>query len=260
MHRIRVINPNTTESMTAAIGACAQRAAGPGVAVEAVSPVFGPESIESHHDEAMAVPGVLARVAEGEAADVDGYVIACFGDPGLAAARELARGPVAGIAEAAMRTAGYLGRRFSVVTTLSRTVPGIEELTHRYGVASACGGVHACDIPVVELETDPAAREAVLGLARVALAADRSDSLVLGCAGMTDFTRWLSQELAVPVVDGVAAATVTVAGLIRLGLSTGKSGEFGEPLPKRYAGSFADLAAAQVLRSDGHVASAGGHV
>jgi len=107
MIKIRVINPNTTASMTRLIGESARAVAGSDV-------LMGPASIESHYDESLAVPGILAEVARGEAEGVDGYVIACFGDPGLEAARELARGPVVGIAEAAMRTAAYLGRSFSV--------------------------------------------------------------------------------------------------------------------------------------------------
>lgn len=239
--RIRVINPNTTASMTEAIGACAQSVAGPDVRVEAVSPTFGPESLESHTDDAFAVPGVLARVVEGEREGVDGYVIACFGDPGLAAARELAKGPVIGIAEAAMRTAGYLGRRFSVVTTVARTVGHIEELALAYGLERQCGGVHASGIAVVDLEHDPCARESVLDLARAALVQDRSDVIVLGCAGMTEFTGWLSERLGVPVIDGVAAATVTVAGLVSLGLRTASVGEFSAPEAKRVVGSMADI-------------------
>ena len=239
--RIRVVNPNTTESMTATIGACASAVAGPDVVVEAVSPAFGPESLESHVDDALAVPGVLARVAEGEEAGVDGYVIACFGDPGLLAAREVARGPVVGIAEAGMRTASYLGRRFSVVTTLQRTVPHIEELALAYGLERQCAGVHASDIAVVDLEHDPAARRQVLEVARMALAADRSDVIVLGCAGMTDFAAWLSDELGVPVIDGVAAATATVVSLVALGLRTGKAGELAPPAPKRLRGTLADV-------------------
>ncbi|MFT4187414.1 MAG: aspartate/glutamate racemase family protein [Aeromicrobium sp.] len=239
--RVRVINPNTTASMTATIGACAQSVAGPDLVVDAVSPAFGPESLESHVDEALAVPGVLARIAEGEAEGVDGYVIACFGDPGLLAARELAAGPVVGIAEAAMRAASYLGRRFSVVTTVDRAVGGIEELALAYGMERQCAGVHATGIPVVELETDPRARAKVLELSRVALAADRSDVIVLGCAGMAEFAAWLSGELGVPVVDGVAAATTTVAGLLAQGLGTGKAGEFATPTPKAHAGRLADV-------------------
>lgn len=232
--RIRVVNPNTTASMTAAIGACAERVAGPGVTVEAVNPSWGPPSLESHHDDAMAAPGVLELIAEGERDGVDGFVIACFGDPGLAAAREVATGPVVGIAEAAMRTASYLGRRFSVVTTLSRTVPHIEELALLYGLERQCASVRASDIPVVALETDPDAQDLIALIARQALGEDRSDAIVLGCAGMTDFCADLGRELGVPVVDGVAAATVTVESLLRLGLGTGKQREFARPEAKVY--------------------------
>src|SRR3978361_821470 len=149
---IRLSTPNTSASMTRLIGESARLVAGPDVHVQAVSPSMGPSSIESHYDEALAVPGILAEVAAGEAEGADGYVIACFGDPGLEAARELATGPVVAIAEAAMRTATYLGRSFSVVTTLGRTRGRAWDLAHAYGVASACRGVHACEIPVLELE------------------------------------------------------------------------------------------------------------
>jgi allantoin racemase len=223
---IKVINPNSTESMTKIIGGCARAVAGPGVSVEPVTAVGGPTAIESHYDDAIAVPGVLAAVSDGAAAGVDAFVIACFGDPGLYAARELTAAPVIGIAEAAMRSAAYLTRRFSVVTTLSRTVPHARELTHRYGVADLCGGIHACEVPVLDLELDPDARERVMAECRRALAIDRSEAIVLGCAGMADFCSQLSRELGVPVIDGVAAATATAVALVRLGLRTSKAGEF----------------------------------
>jgi allantoin racemase len=227
--RILVVNPNSTESMTATIGACAGASVGPGVRVDAVSATGAPAAIESHVDEALAVPGVLEAVRRGELEGYDAHVLACFGDPGLMAAREVATGPVVGIAEAAMRTAAYLGRTFSVVTTLARTVGHTVELTHRYGVAGLCAGVHACDVPVLDLEHDPLARATVLGRARQALAADGSEVLVLGCAGMADFAAWLSTELGVPVVDGVAAATAEAEKLVRLGLRTSKVNELAYP-------------------------------
>jgi len=156
-------------------------------------------------------------------------VIACFGDPGLEAARELATGPVVGIAEAGMRTASYLGRGFSVVTTLSRTVGHAHDLAEKYGVARQCLGVHASEIPVLDLETDPTARARILRACEDALAVDGSDAIVLGCAGMADLCHDLSGQLGVSVVDGVAAATTTVEALVRMRLSTGKRGEFAQP-------------------------------
>lgn len=230
--RILVVNPNTTASMTATIGECARAVAGPGVSVEAVNPTTGPVSVESHFDEAMAVPGVLAAIEAGERAGFDASVIACFGDPGLLAAREVARGPVVGIAEAAMRSAAYLGRGFSVVTTLQRTVPHTWDLAASYGVERQCRGVHATGIPVVELETDPAAYATVLHQARRALETDGSDVVVLGCAGMADLCASLQRDLGVPVLDGVAAATVTARSLVDLGLRTSTYGEFAPPPAK----------------------------
>lgn len=90
-------------------------------AIRRVVDVCGPASIESHDDEALAAVGLLQEVRRGEADGVDGYVVACFGDPGRDAAREVASGPVVGVAEAAMRFATHLGRGSSVVTTLGRT-------------------------------------------------------------------------------------------------------------------------------------------
>ncbi|GAB3866633.1 aspartate/glutamate racemase family protein [Nocardioides maradonensis] len=228
--RSLVVNPNTTGSMTALIGACAGAAvSGPGVTVDAVSPARGPVSIESHRDEVLAAVGVVTTIEAAEAAGYDGFVIACFGDPGLLASREVANGPVVGIAEAAMRTAGYLGRSFSVVTTLARTVGHAWDIARQYGVADLCAGIHACEIAVLDVATDPTARARILQVCKQAFLDDGSDVIVLGCAGMADLCSEMSVELGVPVIDGVAAATAEVEKLVRLGLRTSKHGELAPP-------------------------------
>ncbi|MEV7970660.1 aspartate/glutamate racemase family protein [Sphaerisporangium sp. NPDC088356] len=242
MVRIRVINPNTAQAMTESIGDRARAVAAPSTVVTAVNPPMGPESIESHYDEALAVPGLLAEIAAGERAGTDGYVIACFGDPGLDAARELASGPVVGIAEAAMHAATLVGRSFSVVTTLARTTGRTWDLAARYGFAGACREVHACDIPVLELE-DPSsnARKVVADLCAKAVERDGCDSIVLGCAGMASFCADISGRVGVPVIDGVAVATKLVESLVSLGLRTSTRGEFAPPPPKRYAGLLGEF-------------------
>ncbi len=163
--RINVINPNTTPSMTATIAAAARAAASPDTAIVAVTSPTGPVSIEGHYDEVMSVVGLLEEVRRGEAEGVDGYVIACFGDPGLLAAREVARGPVLGIAEAAMHAASFLATGFSVVTTLERTRIIAEHLVLSYGMERHCRRVRATELAVLELE-DPRsdARRLILGV------------------------------------------------------------------------------------------------
>jgi allantoin racemase len=240
--RIKVINPNTTVAMTETIAAAARAVASPGTEIVAATSASGPVSIEGHYDEAMAVIGLIEQVRAGEADGCDAYVIACFGDPGLLAARELAAGPVIGIAEAAMRAASFVATGFSVVTTLARTRVIAEHLVVAYGMERACRRVRAIDVAVLALE-DPAsnARARLFEECRRALAEDGSGAIVLGCAGMAELAVSLARDLQVPVVDGVAAAVKMAEAVVGLGLKTSKHGDLAAPLRKRYVGSLAHL-------------------
>src|SRR4051795_11085886 len=241
--RIKVTNPNTTASMTATIAAAARAAAGPGTEIVAATSPTGPVSIEGHYDEAMSLPGLLEEVRKGEAEGVDGHVIACFGDPGLLAARELARGPVLGIAEAAMHAASMLATGFSVVTTLGRTRIIAEHLVRSYGMERHCRRVRATELAVLELE-DPRsdARRRILEECRRALEEDGSGAIVLGFGGRAAPHRDLQGALGVPVIDGVAVAVRFVEALVACGLGTSKRGDLAYPLPKAYTGTLAPMA------------------
>ncbi|MFO1326284.1 MAG: aspartate/glutamate racemase family protein [Rubrivivax sp.] len=238
--KLLVINPNTSTAMTAGIADAARAVASPGTELRAVQPGFGPLSIEGQYDEAFAAAGVAEQVraagpwlAEGPA----GVVIACFGDPGLDAAREATDAPVIGIAEAAFHAASLLATGFSVVTTMTRTCVIAERLLQRYGFERTCRGVHGTDIPVLALESCGADTLAQIeDAARAALARDRSGAIVLGCAGMAALCRTLQQRLGVPVIDGVAVAVKFAEALAALGLRTSKLGDYATPLPKRYTG------------------------
>ncbi|PRX27034.1 allantoin racemase [Paraburkholderia sp. BL18I3N2] len=240
--RIKLINPNTTQRMTEAMGRCAREVAAPGTEVIAVNPTMGPPSIEGYYDEALATPGLLAEVAAGEREGCDGYVIACFGDPGLYAARELARGPVIGIAEAAMHAASVLAPGFSVVTTLARTCGMAWHLAERYGMKRFCRNVRATDVAVLDLDKPgSAARRIILDECRRALAEDGSDAIVLGCAGMAELCAEIEDALGVPVIEGVTAAVKWTEALVALRLSTAKRGDYARPLAKRYDGALASF-------------------
>ena len=227
---ILIVNPNSTASMTAKIGAVAASIAAPGTTIRAVNPVDSPASIECYTEEALCVPGVLRCIQDGEAQGDDAYIIACFGDPGLEAAREQARGPVIGIAEAAMHAASLVAPSFSVVTTLARTTGMAWHWAERYGMQRFCKNVRAADVPVLDLE-DPAknARTLIRDECLRALQEDRCEAIVLGCAGMTDLCRWLSNEIGAPVIDGVAVAVKFAESLVSLGLNTSKLGYWASP-------------------------------
>lgn len=222
--RLLLVNPNTTASMTRDIEANARAVADSATVVEAVNPPEGPPSIENEDDERRCVPNLLAeieRAARRTADTPDAYVIACFGDPGLDEARALVHTPVLGIAQAAMHAAALSAGDFSVVTSMSATVPRAWELAKAY-TPTACLGVYATDIPVLTIDSDPGTVIPIGDWCERALEQDGSRSIVLGCAAMAKFAAPLASRLGVPVVDGVVAATLLSESLVRLNTINGR--------------------------------------
>lgn len=232
--RILVVNPNTTASMTEKIGAAARRVASAGTEIVAVNSGSGPASIEGFYDEAMSLAGLLAVIRTSK--DHDAVVIACFDDTGLDAARCLTDRPVIGIGEAAYHMASMISNKFSVVTTLARSVPALEQNLHRYGLIARCARVRSSEVGVLELEhpgSDACNRiSAEIGRA---VAEDRAEAIVLGCAGMADLAEALAQEHGLPVLDGVTCAVGMAEAMVRLRIRTSRIGGYSPP-PAHKAG------------------------
>ena len=241
--RLLVVNPNTSASMTQRIGAAARAAAAPATEIIAVNPAYGPVSIEGYFDEAFAVPGMVEEIMKGEAGGAEAYVVGCFDDTGLEAARSAVNGPVIGIGEAAFHLASLISHRFSVVTTLSRSIAPIETNLMKYGLDRRCARVRACEVAVLALE-DPAsgARAKLSAEIERAKAEEGAEAIVLGCAGMADLARALGEKFGVPVLDGVACAVTLAEGAARLGLKTSKRNTYAAPRAKTYTGAFARFA------------------
>lgn len=231
--RIYIVNPNTTASMTDTVRHAANEVKAATTEIVAVNPPQGPASIEGHYDEAMCVPPMLSMFRQGFAEGADAGVVACFDDPGLFAVREITDCPVIGICEAGMIVASMVASRFSVVTTLPRAIPVVEELAVRYGMTHKCRRVRAVDIPVLDLE-DPAsgAREKVKAEIALALREDGAEAVILGCAGKAHLANDLTAEMGVPVIDGVAAAVKLAEAMAGLGIKTSKIGAFAYPREK----------------------------
>jgi allantoin racemase len=239
--KLLVVNPNTTESMTRTIAAAAELVAAPSTEIIARTSLMGPVSIEGYYDEALSVPGLLIEIGKGENQGADAAIIACFDDTGLDAARVLCAIPVIGICEAALATATFLAKRFTVVTTLDRSRVPIEELCRRYGMGDRVR-VRASNIPVLALE-DPnsGARDRLRSEIVAAIEEDRAEAIVLGCAGMADLARTLQREFGMPVIDGVGAAVKQAEALFAQGLRTSKRGTYAPPIAKGFSGGLAGL-------------------
>lgn len=234
--RIKVINGNTFEQMTQGIDDSAQAARSSDTHVVTTQPQAGPESIESYYDEYLAIPGILEEIILSEA-DFDAFVIACWGDPGVEAARELTTKPVVGIAEASMYVANMVAARWGVVTTQHRTLDMVEKTIYKAGFSHRCVSIRTTGIPVAETETARAATvDALEAIGRLAIVEDRAEALCLGCAGMSRLDSELEQRLGVPVIDSVAAAVKMAEALVGLKKQTSKALTYKPPEPKRIKG------------------------
>jgi len=235
--RVLIVNPNTTAAMTRKIGAAARALASPGVEIVAVNPDVGPPSIEGYYDEVFSIPGLIGQMAK--AGPVDATIVACFDDTGLDAARCFSPAPVIGIGEAAFHFASLIAGKFSVVTTLARSIGAIEHNLTRYGLASRCARVRACDVAVLDLEEPGSnARGKIEREIEMALREDGAEAIVLGCAGMVDLAKDLSRGAGAPVLEGVGCALMLAEGAARLGLGTSKINSYAAPRAKQYEGAF----------------------
>jgi allantoin racemase len=236
--RLLVVNPNTNRDVTVQIGRIARDCASRETEVVAVSPEAGPLSIECHADETLAAARTLELLAEPAYRGFDAYVIACFGDPALFAARQLLIGPVIGIAEAALHVATMIATRFSIVTSLQRTAIMSEELLARYGFARHCRRVRAVDLAVAEIAGDSGVSgDAIAAECRRARDEDQIGAIVLGCAGMARFAGELTTLLGLPVIDGVAAGVRLAEALVGGGWKTSKFGDFAAPPTRQGSGT-----------------------
>jgi Asp/Glu/hydantoin racemase len=215
--RIVVINPNSTEAVTAAIDdamAPLRLAGGPEIVCRTLRE--GPPGVESQRD-ADSVIAPLCRLIAAEDAEASAFVIACFSDPGLHSARETTQKPVLGIAECGILTALTLGQRFGVLAILARSVP-----RHlRYIASMGLSDRLAADVPIGLGVTELAdARKTVCRLVEVGRdLRDRLGAhvLVMGCAGMARYRDELEEAVQIPVVEPTQAAVTMALGRARLG-------------------------------------------
>ncbi len=236
--KIKLINPNTTWSMTESIEECAKKYARSDTQVYAVSPDTGVDSIECYVDEYLAVPGVLKEIVKGDREEeADAFIISCFGDPGLQAAREITDKPVLGIAESAIAAAKMIAPYFSIVSVLDRSRKVTEDVVSNYGAEQFCRSIRSTGLSVLEFGSDP--EKGLKALERESIRAiqeDGAECILLGCAGFVDFVEKLRIRLGVPVLDGIMPAVKFAEALVDMGLKTSKVNTWKYPEPKEYVG------------------------
>jgi allantoin racemase len=234
--RILVVNVNTTEAMTEAIGERARRYAAPSTEIVPLTPFFGPESCGGNLDSYLAAVAVIDRVLA-YPEPFDAVIQAGFGEHGREGLQEVLDVPVVDITDAAAHLACLLGRRYSVLTTVERTISLIEDRLLLAGVGRHCISVRATGLDVLELAADrDLTLEVLIRHAAEALERDGADVICFGCAGMADLAEEVQAAVSAPVVDGISAAVKLAEALHALRLSTSKAGSYAPPAAKAMRG------------------------
>ena len=234
--RILAVNVNTSASMTEVIGEAARRYASAGTQIVALQPFFGAAAVDCNFESYLSAVAVMDRVLAYDGA-YDAVVLAGFGEHGRDGLQELIEQPVVEICEASAHVAMMIGRAYSVVTTLQRSVPAIEDRLRLAGLLDRCASVRASGMSTLAVDGDPAgAVRAVVAQARLAVERDHAEVICLGCAGMAGLEEAITTELHVPVVDGVGAAVRLAEAVVGLGLTTSKVSTYALPDPKKIIG------------------------
>jgi allantoin racemase len=222
-----VINPNTSETMSAEIRATAEQVFQAPWTCRVVNAPAGPESLESWRDYQLAGAAILPILKEHT--DVDGVVLACFGDPGLYGLKEIAPVPVVGIAEASIALATLLGGKFGILAAMDRAVGLMDALVRLYGMEARYAGTVPLNMRVLSFHEDPGGTLEGLVRASRSIAERGAEVLLLGCAGLTGFTHTLKERVPLEIIDPVEAGCRMVKLVVEAGLNSSRSGLYSAP-------------------------------
>ena len=217
--RILLINPNTTASITERMAAYVSGIAGGRATFVPVTGTFGARYISSRAAAAIAAHAALDALAA-HAEGCEAVYLACFGDPGLAALKEVSPVPVVGMAEASCVEAAREGKRFAIVTGGVLWKPMLEEFVATLGLSRQLAAVRTVAPTGDQIANDPDAALAQLADACAACAReDGADVVILGGAALAGLAQRIQSGVPVPVLCSVetGAKAAMAAAAIRRG-------------------------------------------
>ncbi|MBI4183587.1 MAG: aspartate/glutamate racemase family protein [Proteobacteria bacterium] len=216
--KILTINPNSSQYITDALSEALEplRMKG-GPAIECVTLKEGPPGIETHLHKAVVVEP-LCRLIRSRDNEAGAFVVACFGDPGLQAARDATRRPVLGMAESSFLAALAVGESFGIIATQPTSAKRHARYIRELGLEARYAGEVAVGIGILDLAKDK--KET---LSRMIAAGKRlrdefgAASVITGCAGMAGFRAAVQEAIGIPVIEPTQAAVTLAIGAARVG-------------------------------------------
>jgi Asp/Glu/hydantoin racemase len=240
--KLLLVNPNISEEITAIMAAEARRSASPGTEIAPVTARFGALYVENRVEAAIASHAVLDALAE-HGTGADAVIVSAFGDPGLAAARELAEVPVVGVSEAAFLLAWTLGRRYAIVAMTRRLGTWYRECAIEHGLDGRLVSVRALDVPVEDIvRAKEQLRDRLVAECLAAVEADGAEVVILGGGPIAGLAREAAARIPVPALDGVSCAVRLAEALVGLAPRPATRGSFARPPAKPTRGLSPALA------------------
>lgn len=241
--KLLLINPNTSPDITDKVLLAARGVASPGTTILGATGRFGARYIATRCAAAIAGHATLdAYATHGHAADV--VVIACFGDPGLAALKELAAQPVVGMAEASCLLAASKAARFSIVTGGAAWGPMLREFVQSIGLSERLASVRTVAPTGAAIAADPEAALSMLAAQCAAAATeDGAGAVILGGAGLAGLAARIAHRVPVPLIDSVHAVVEAAEALGSRASQAGEAGGHARPEPVATLGLSPELAA-----------------
>jgi allantoin racemase len=212
-----IINPNSSQTVTDGIDAAVTPLRRFGTPIRCLTLADGPSGIESQRQADLTIAPMLTLAAA--QADATGYVIACFGDPGLHALRDQTDLPVVGIQEAAVMTALTLGQQFGVIAIMAASIPRHMRAFGAMGVLGRLAGDRALGLGVADLSDPDKSLAAMIATGKRLRDDDGANVLIMGCAGMAQYRDTLEAQTGLPVVEPCQAAAAMALGHIALNQS-----------------------------------------
>jgi allantoin racemase len=228
--RILVINPNTNPKNTKVIADAITPYLTDQLNVDVVSPEKGPVGLESYYHNYLASVQVHKRIVEAEKEGYDGVVVACYGDPGVEAAKEIVKIPVVGITEASYALARILCTKFLVVVSAETAVPRQIRYIKTLGIPDYQYAVRPIGLTVLGVMSDRmSAKELIAKNCEIALKETGAEFIVMGCSGFSGLRGALEEELKVPIIDPVVAGIHICQTLIQMKIAQSKVSTYKTP-------------------------------
>lgn len=231
MMRIKIINPDVNEAISKIMKARAEKYCAPGTEICCNSPSFGVHSVDNMFTWNISAVSVLDELLKSEKEGFDAYVIACFWNPGVLAAREITDKPVVGIGQASLMYAQMLGERASIICVGDTNLHIYKDDVQRYGMQNRIASYKSVNIASEDSFTNPSETcQKIAQAAREAVEQDHAEVILLGCGVMAEFSEKISELTGVPVINPIGAGVKMAESLAAMHLKNSKRYSYHEPV------------------------------